>query len=80
MSILVLLVPLAVILAGCALAGFLWSVRSGQLDDMTTPALRILHDEGTLHRPSGECVPGPSRSSDSDCSPLAHVGTDGRRD
>lgn len=45
MIILTLLVPLALALAGIALLAFLWTVRSGQLDDLETPAHRMLHDE-----------------------------------
>lgn len=28
-----------------ALMGLVWAVRSGQLDDLETPALRMLHDD-----------------------------------
>jgi cbb3-type cytochrome oxidase maturation protein len=27
------------------LGAFIWSVKTGQLEDVSTPALRILHDE-----------------------------------
>jgi len=45
MSILLLLVPLALLLGLVALAGFLYSARSGQLDNLDTPPLRALIDE-----------------------------------
>ncbi len=45
MEILYLLVPLAVILAGVIVWAFLWSIRSGQFDDLEGPAHRILMDE-----------------------------------
>ena len=45
MSILYLLIPLAVILLGAAIAFFVWSVRSGQFDDLEGPAHRILWDD-----------------------------------
>lgn len=45
MSVLYFLVPLALLLAGVALYGFFWSVRSGQYDDVTTPALRMLFED-----------------------------------
>ena len=49
MSILYLLVPLALVLAGAGVWGFLWAVRSGQFDDVETPAIRVLlEDETTL--------------------------------
>jgi cbb3-type cytochrome oxidase maturation protein len=45
MEILYLLVPLAVILAGVIVWAFLWSVRTGQFDDLEGPAHQILMDE-----------------------------------
>ncbi|KQZ30898.1 cytochrome C oxidase Cbb3 [Mesorhizobium sp. Root552] len=45
MSSLVFLVPLALILGGAALGGFLWSLRSGQYDDLDGAAERILLDD-----------------------------------
>ena len=44
MSILVLLVPLALMLGLGALAAFVWSVRAGQFDDPEGAARRILED------------------------------------
>jgi len=45
MSILYLLIPLAVGLMIVAIAFFLWTVRTGQYDDMEGPAHRILMDD-----------------------------------
>jgi cbb3-type cytochrome oxidase maturation protein len=44
-EILYLLIPLAVIIAGVIVWAFLWSIRSGQFDDLEGPAHRILMDE-----------------------------------
>jgi cbb3-type cytochrome oxidase maturation protein len=44
MEILYLLVGCSVIVAAVFLGGFLWSVKSGQYDDLYTPAVRILFD------------------------------------
>ncbi|MFI0847207.1 cbb3-type cytochrome oxidase assembly protein CcoS [Mesorhizobium sp. IMUNJ 23232] len=44
MSSLVYLVPLALLLGAVALGAFLWSLRSGQYDDMQGAAERILFD------------------------------------
>ena len=44
MEILYLLVPLAVILAGVIVWAFIWSIKSGQFDDLEGPAHRILMD------------------------------------
>lgn len=39
------LLPLALLIAGIALALFIWAARSGQFDDLETPAVRILFDD-----------------------------------
>ena len=45
MNVLIFLVPLALALGLIGLAAFLWSLRSGQYDDMDGAALRILTDD-----------------------------------
>jgi cbb3-type cytochrome oxidase maturation protein len=45
MTILYLILPLALVFAGAAVAAFAWTVRSGQLDDVDTPPRRILFDD-----------------------------------
>lgn len=45
MSVLYLLIPLALVIAGSALVAFAWAVRSGQLDDVDTPPCRILFED-----------------------------------
>lgn len=52
MSILFLLIPLAVLLAGAAVLAFVWSTSRGQFDDLETPALRMLHDDDEPRAPS----------------------------
>lgn len=44
-SVLFLLVPLAIGLVALFVGAYVWSSRSGQFDDLTTPAMRALHDE-----------------------------------
>lgn len=45
MSILYLLIPLAVILMVVAVAFFMWTIKSGQYEDLEGPAHRILMDD-----------------------------------
>jgi len=45
MSILFLLIPLAIGLMIVAVVFFLWTVKSGQYDDLEGPAHRILMDD-----------------------------------
>ena len=44
MSVLYIVLPLALVVVGLAVAAFVWSARSGQMDDLETPAVRVLHD------------------------------------
>ena len=53
MSVLYIVLPLAILIAIAAVAAFVWMVKGGQLDDLDTPALRILHDEAP-RRPTEE--------------------------
>ena len=45
MSVIYIVLPLAILLAAGAVWVFAWAVRSGQFDDLTTPALRMLNDD-----------------------------------
>jgi cbb3-type cytochrome oxidase maturation protein len=45
MSVLFIVVPLALVIVGSALGAYLWAVRSGQMDDLETPGLRVVNDE-----------------------------------
>ena len=45
MNSLIFLVPLALFLGGSALAAFLWSLHSGQYDDLDGAPERILMDD-----------------------------------
>ncbi|GAK33103.1 hypothetical protein JCM17846_27810 [Iodidimonas nitroreducens] len=55
MSVLLFLIPIALFLGGLGLAAFLWSLRSGQYDDLDGAAARILLDDD-----------GPDSDRDSD--------------
>ncbi len=48
MSVLFVVLPLAVLFSALAVVAFLWSTRSGQLDDLETPPLRILGDDAVV--------------------------------
>ncbi|MEO1584301.1 MAG: cbb3-type cytochrome oxidase assembly protein CcoS [Planctomycetota bacterium] len=48
MSVLWIVIPIAIAMAAFAVAAFIWSVRNGQLDDLDTPAARILTDDAEL--------------------------------
>ncbi len=58
MDALILLIPLSLILGGIALAAFLWTMRSGQYEDLDAAAHRILFDDDRAERgQAGEADP-----------------------
>jgi cbb3-type cytochrome oxidase maturation protein len=44
-SVIFFLIAVGALFAGGFLAAFVWAVRSGQFDDTSTPAIRVLLDE-----------------------------------
>lgn len=57
MTSLAWLVPIALFLGGLGLAAFIWSLRSGQFDDLEGAAYRILEDDREEPSPA----PPPTR-------------------
>lgn len=53
MIILYLLIPLSLVLVALALWAFFWAVRTGQFDDLSSPATSILLDDDRAP-PSGK--------------------------
>jgi len=45
MDIILILLPACLIFSGLAVAAFFWAVKSGQMDDLKTPAVRMLFDD-----------------------------------
>jgi cbb3-type cytochrome oxidase maturation protein len=45
MEIINFLIPMAIILAGFFIAGFIWMTLKGQYDDLETPGYRMLLEE-----------------------------------
>ena len=60
MMLVFVVLPLALLITTAAILGFVWAARSGQFDDVQTPAVRMLLDDP----PACESdVPAPSRPS-----------------
>ena len=57
MTILLMLIPISLVLLGLAIWAFVWAVRSGQFDDLDTPALDILEDDDRPLPPARPAVP-----------------------
>ena len=61
MAILLVLVPISLILLAVAVWAFIWAVRSGQYDDLDTPAIDILRNDSADTK-----SPPPATRQDSD--------------
>lgn len=72
MSVIFLLIPLSLVLAGGFLAAFIWAVRAGQYDDTCTPPMRLLTEDVSPARISRSKADQLPCSSDRD--PAARAG------
>ena len=45
MSVLYIMIPAALVLAGIGIFAFVYAAKSGQFDDLDTPALRAVFDD-----------------------------------
>ena len=52
METIFVLLPLALLIAAIAVGFFIWAARTGQFDDLETPAVRILFDDEEPRRPA----------------------------
>ena len=52
METIFVLLPLALLIAAIAVGLFVWAARTGQFDDLETPAVRILFDDDEPSRPA----------------------------
>lgn len=64
MSVLFVVLPLALLASAAAVAAFVWASRSGQLDDLTTPALRALEEDDAPRTTAESAAVARQRSSD----------------
>lgn len=54
MSILYLLIPLGLLILGIGIAAFFWATRSGQFDDLDSPAWSVVMDDDRAPRQASE--------------------------
>lgn len=50
MSVVFVMAPIALVLAGIAVAAFVWAARDGQFDDVETPKHRALFEDEPAER------------------------------
>lgn len=63
METIFVLLPLALLIAAIAVGFFIWAAKTGQFDDLETPAVRILFDDEEPRRTSPvRAVPAPPAS------------------
>lgn len=57
MEVIVILILVSLVLAGGFLGVFIWAARSGQYEDTTTPAMRILAEDSAPPPKNGRASP-----------------------
>lgn len=62
MSVVLVILPLALLVVGAAVAAYVWAARSGQFDDTDTPASRVLSDDAAAPPTPPAGAPGGSRA------------------
>ena len=63
MSVLYILLPLGLLIAGSALIVFIWAARDGQFDDLETPTIRMLQDDDRLKKSNPKELPPDKKQS-----------------
>jgi cbb3-type cytochrome oxidase maturation protein len=51
MKIIYVLIPISLLLVGLAIWAFFWAIKSGQFDDLDSPARKILLDDDSKPPP-----------------------------
>ena len=64
MNILYLLIPLGLVLLTGAVAAFFWAVRSGQFDDLESPAMSVVMDDDSKPAPENRRKSNVKTASD----------------
>ena len=52
MEVVLILIGFSLVVATGFLVAFIWALRRGQFDDLTTPAIRMLFESGTTEKQS----------------------------
>ena len=66
MNMIFLLIGFSILLALLFLLAFFWASKSGQNDDLYTPAVRILFDDHPAGEPVNSHTDQPHKKSDED--------------
>ena len=63
MQVLFVILPIAIAMAGVAVAAFFWAARGGQFDDLDTPGHRAIFDDPATPPRAGEIPVGLAAQS-----------------
>jgi cbb3-type cytochrome oxidase maturation protein len=71
-SVVFIVLPLALLVVFAAVIAYTWAARRGQFDDLTTPAMRVLHEDGEpgpVVGADGQSAEEPGAEAEGDSSP-----------
>ena len=63
MSVVLVMLPIALLLAGIGVAAFIVAAKRGQFDDLDTPAIRAVFDDDDLNPQQRHDAGGPADSN-----------------
>lgn len=63
METIFVLLPLALLIAAIAVGLFIWAAKTGQFDDLDTPAVRVLFDDEEPRRPAAHASIAPPETA-----------------
>ncbi len=66
MSVVIILVFVAILMAGAFLGAFIWSVKNGQYEDTYTPSVRILFDDPPAKESKRQGVKGKEQKKENE--------------
>ncbi len=78
MNIIFISIPISLILVAIGVAAFFWAVRSGQFDDLDTPAYSILMDDEDQPKRKQQAKSDSPQDPEPDTETAIHA--DGKRD
>jgi len=79
MTVLLILIPVALLLGAMGLTAFLWAFRTGQFDDLDGAAVRILEDEDPFMEIELRPAIGTPAEGWTPRNPLRRIKASGRR-
>lgn len=64
MSVILIMLPVALLLAALGVGAFIWAAKRGEFDDLDTPAIRAVYDDEPDYAARAASTPEPGDHPD----------------